>query len=279
MQPKYKRTLSLAPVVALVAVAGAAAMPVLAQDGSDGHTETHLAQAVSTLDTPTASNAAALETARQAEAAETSRNNDRIALADKVSAVVAEQAANDSRHAIIRGAWAREKVRLKRAKATALSLRQRQAKAHTQQVKAQRARAAARLVLNRKVQAAATRAAAKRAAVKRAAVSRAAVQRTSSPARQGSPKAFAQSLVGSGAQYRCLVLLWERESGWNYRADNPSSDAYGIPQALPGSKMASAGSDWRTNPQTQIRWGVRYIKDRYGTPCAAWAHSEKVNWY
>lgn len=275
MQPKYKRTLALAPVVALVAVAGAAAMPVLAQNGPDGQNETHLAQAVSTLDTPAASNAAALETARRAEtAAETSRSNARIALADKVQAARVAKAATDRKAAGIRGAWAREKVRLKRAKATALALRQRQAKAHTQRVKAQRAQAAARLVLNRKVQAAARRAAAKRAAVQRAAV-----QRTSSPAPQGSPKAFAQTLVGSGAQYRCLVSLWERESGWNYRADNPSSDAYGIPQALPGSKMASAGSDWATNPQTQIRWGLRYIKDRYGTPCAAWAHSEDVNWY
>lgn len=94
----------------------------------------------------------------------------------------------------------------------------------------------------------------------------------------GSPKAFARSLVGDG-QFGCLEALWNKESGWNHRADNPSSDAYGIPQALPGSKMASAGADWATNPLTQVKWGVGYIEGRYGSPCAAWAHSQAVGWY
>jgi murein DD-endopeptidase MepM/ murein hydrolase activator NlpD len=80
-------------------------------------------------------------------------------------------------------------------------------------------------------------------------------------------------------EFNCLNLLWNRESQWNWAADNPSSSAYGIPQALPGSKMASAGADWRTNPVTQIKWGLDYIADRYGTPCAAWGHSESVGWY
>jgi len=71
-------------------------------------------------------------------------------------------------------------------------------------------------------------------------------------------------------QYRCVAYIWEQESGWNYRATNPSSGAYGIPQAIPASEMTSAGSDWRTNPATQIRWGLGYIKTNYGTPCAAW---------
>jgi len=97
------------------------------------------------------------------------------------------------------------------------------------------------------------------------------------------PKAYARTLVEargwSSSQFTCLDLLWKRESGWNYKADNPSSSAYGIPQALPGSKMASEGSDWRTNPATQIKWGLNYIAGRYGTPCAAWAHSERVGWY
>lgn len=62
-------------------------------------------------------------------------------------------------------------------------------------------------------------------------------------------------------------------------ADNPSSSAYGIPQALPGRKMSSAGADWRTNPATQISWGLGYIANRYGTPCAAWSHSRSHNWY
>ena len=74
-------------------------------------------------------------------------------------------------------------------------------------------------------------------------------------------------------QFTCLVSLWQRESGWNASASNASSGAYGIPQALPGSKMASAGSDWQTNPATQIKWGLGYIEGRYGNPCNAWGHS------
>ncbi len=80
-------------------------------------------------------------------------------------------------------------------------------------------------------------------------------------------------------QFRCLDFLWTRESGWRADAYNASSGAYGIPQSLPGSKMASAGADWRTNAATQIDWGLGYIDARYGSPCAAWAHSEATNWY
>jgi len=80
-------------------------------------------------------------------------------------------------------------------------------------------------------------------------------------------------------QFTCLDKLWARESGWNHRARNNSSGAYGIPQALPGPKMKSAGADWETNPATQIKWGMGYIKGRYGTPCKAWEHSENVGWY
>lgn len=85
---------------------------------------------------------------------------------------------------------------------------------------------------------------------------------------------------GFGAdQWSCLDSLWTKESNWRVDADNPTSSAYGIPQSLPGSKMASAGADWATNPVTQIRWGLGYIEDRYGTPCSAWAHSRANNWY
>lgn len=80
-------------------------------------------------------------------------------------------------------------------------------------------------------------------------------------------------------QYSCLVALWNKESGWRYNAANRSSGAYGIPQALPGRKMASAGSDWQTNPATQITWGLGYISGRYGSPCGAWKHSKSVGWY
>jgi hypothetical protein len=80
-------------------------------------------------------------------------------------------------------------------------------------------------------------------------------------------------------QFDCLVSLWNRESHWNAFAQNTSSGAYGIPQALPGSKMASAGDDWQTNPVTQITWGLGYISGRYGSPCGAWAHSQALGWY
>ena len=80
-------------------------------------------------------------------------------------------------------------------------------------------------------------------------------------------------------QFPCLDKLWKKESGWNHRAANPSSGAYGIPQSLPGSKMASEGSDWRSNPATQIKWGLGYIKGRYNTPCNAWSHSQNTGWY
>jgi len=81
------------------------------------------------------------------------------------------------------------------------------------------------------------------------------------------------------SQFSCLEKLWEKESGWNHKAENRSSGAYGIPQALPGDKMKSAGSDWESNPATQIEWGLGYIEGRYGTPCSAWAHSQDVGWY
>ena len=83
--------------------------------------------------------------------------------------------------------------------------------------------------------------------------------------------------TGSG-EFGCLVKLWNKESHWNVHAANPSG-AYGIPQALPGSKMSSAGPDWQNNATTQIKWGLGYIKDRYKTPCGAWSHSQSVGWY
>ncbi|MFI7444354.1 aggregation-promoting factor C-terminal-like domain-containing protein [Nonomuraea indica] len=99
----------------------------------------------------------------------------------------------------------------------------------------------------------------------------------------GSNKAVAKAMMGSfgfGAdQWGCLESLWHKESGWNERAMNRSSGAYGIPQSLPGSKMASAGADWQTNAATQIKWGLGYIKGRYGSPCSAWGHSQRVGWY
>jgi hypothetical protein len=100
---------------------------------------------------------------------------------------------------------------------------------------------------------------------------------------QGTAQAFARQLslqLNWGQdQYSCLVKLWTRESNWNYRANNSSSGAYGIPQALPGNRMAAEGSDWATNPETQIRWGVKYIENRYKNPCNALVHSNNIGWY
>lgn len=99
----------------------------------------------------------------------------------------------------------------------------------------------------------------------------------------GTAKAIAYDQVAARgwgqSEYQCLVALWERESNWNVSAENPTSGAYGIPQSLPGDRMASAGADWRTNPTTQITWGLDYISSRYGTPCGAWQHSENSGWY
>jgi hypothetical protein len=99
----------------------------------------------------------------------------------------------------------------------------------------------------------------------------------------GSAQAIAYAMVMDRgwelAEYDCLVALWNRESHWNVYAENPTSHAYGIPQALPGDKMATVADDWRTNPATQITWGLGYISGRYGTPCGAWDHSERKGWY
>lgn len=99
----------------------------------------------------------------------------------------------------------------------------------------------------------------------------------------GSAQAYAASAVAArgwaNAEFDCLVALWNKESGWRVNAMNPSSGAYGIPQALPGAKMASAGADWSTSAATQIEWGLGYVQNRYGTPCGAWGHSQSVGWY
>lgn len=112
-----------------------------------------------------------------------------------------------------------------------------------------------------------------RRAARRAAIAAAAQQQSPPPppaSGGGDPRAYARSLVGA-AQFACVDAIFTRESGWNPTATNPASGAYGIPQALPGAKMASAGPDWQTNPDTQVRWGVQYMIASYGSPCGAWA--------
>jgi hypothetical protein len=95
----------------------------------------------------------------------------------------------------------------------------------------------------------------------------------------GQAQAVAKKMSGDSAQYQCFSNIVEHESGWNPSATNASSGAYGLVQALPGSKMSSAGSDWKTNPATQIKWGLDYMKDRYGSPCGAWNFWQANSWY
>jgi hypothetical protein len=152
-------------------------------------------------------------------------------------------------------------------------------------------RAAARQTAERRAAAAAAREAARLAAQQQAQeVQQAAQQRTQQTqpapavaAPSGSPQHIALGMLASygwsSSQFSCLDSLWDEESGWNLTATNPSSGAYGIPQALPGSKMASAGPDWQTDAATQIRWGLGYIQETYGSPCSAWAHEQADGWY
>ncbi|GAU65195.1 hypothetical protein SSP35_01_05330 [Streptomyces sp. NBRC 110611] len=91
-------------------------------------------------------------------------------------------------------------------------------------------------------------------------------------------QAIARQMI-PGDQFQCFSNIVDHESSWNYRASNASSGAYGLVQALPGSKMASAGADWQTNPATQIKWGLNYMNDRYGSPCGAWSFWQANSWY
>jgi hypothetical protein len=91
-------------------------------------------------------------------------------------------------------------------------------------------------------------------------------------------QAMARQMVPAD-QFQCFSTIVDHESSWNYRATNPSSGAYGLMQALPGSKMVSAGDDWQTNPATQIKWGLNYMNERYGSPCGAWDFWQANNWY
>lgn len=132
---------------------------------------------------------------------------------------------------------------------------------------------------------AAAAAAAKAAAARKAASASPNVAIGGATADPNGAKAYAASQLGNygwgSGQMGCLISLWTQESGWRANAYNASSGAYGIPQALPAGKMATAGSDWMTNQQTQINWGLNYIKLSYGSPCGAWNHEMSVNphWY
>lgn len=120
-----------------------------------------------------------------------------------------------------------------------------------------------------------------RAEAERAAAAAEAQARANTPegAKQSAREIMASQYGWGADQFQCLDSLWNKESGWNYQAVNPSSGAYGIVQAWPADKLATAGADWRTNAATQIKWGLQYISASYGTPCAAWGHSQAMNWY
>lgn len=151
-----------------------------------------------------------------------------------------------------------------------------------QAARAEARAAAVRRAVARKV-AAAAQAAAERAAAVQPTASASPVAVQAAPAASGTPQQIAEQMLSqygwSSSQFSCLEPLWARESGWNVYAENPGSGAYGIPQAMPGSEMASAGAGWQTDAATQIRWGLTYIEDRYGSPCGAWAHEENTGWY
>ncbi|GAA0912674.1 transglycosylase SLT domain-containing protein [Streptomyces thermoalcalitolerans] len=142
---------------------------------------------------------------------------------------------------------------------------------------------AARTAIAKKAEAEKAAKEAKERAEREAAASRSAAREAVSFAVKSSytvaeVQAIARSIVPAG-QFQCFSNIVNHESSWNYQATNPSSGAYGLVQALPGSKMASAGADWRTNPATQIKWGLNYMNERYGSPCGAWSFWQANHWY
>jgi hypothetical protein len=185
-------------------------------------------------------------------------------------ASAADQLAAERAAAIARAD--REATRVKIAAAKQAATRAKSLGKQTKAIVAQQAKIKAALA-----------AAAKKAAEEKAARARALANRGYQPG-VTDPREIARQILknkfGYGSsQFDCFDNIIMRESKWDINATNPSSGAYGIPQALPGSKMASEGSDWRTNPATQIIWGIKYMEDRYGSPCAAWSFKSAKGWY
>ena len=176
-------------------------------------------------------------------------------------------------------------IHLTAARSDVAKLKVSQALAESAAVKRAAARkAAARLAAKRRAAKRAAELRAQQAAAAAVPAPAASPQASSGSAPQpsGNPQQIAAAMLGSygwsPSEFGCLVSLWNLESGWDVHASNPSG-AYGIPQALPGSKMASAGPDWESNAATQIRWGLGYIKSLYGSPCGAWSHEQADGWY
>ena len=142
--------------------------------------------------------------------------------------------------------------------------------------------AAAKTAVAKKAAAEKAEKAAKEKAEAKAAAAKASKSSSSFPVQSSYTVAQIQSMAASmvpSGQYQCFSNIVDHESSWNYRAVNASSGAYGLFQALPGSKMSSVGSDWQTNPATQIKWGLNYMDSRYGSPCEAWSFWQANNWY
>ncbi|MFL6026816.1 MAG: hypothetical protein ACJ72G_02890 [Friedmanniella sp.] len=222
--------------------------------------------------TTTGASSAASDAERTARQTEANRSSSRDQLSESALAQAIQRSAalRDQGRSITRE---QDKIAAQHKAAAAA------AKARAQKLRAQKARAAA----------AAKKAAAARAA-KKAAAAKAARERRQQVAARGyqpgtsNPREIARQILrnkyGYGAdQFSCFNNVIIRESNWDINATNAASGAYGIPQALPGSKMASVGSDWRTNPATQIIWAVGYMKSSYGSPCGAWGFKSSHGWY
>jgi hypothetical protein len=193
-----------------------------------------------------------------------------LAISAPAAATAADQLAAERAAAKARAN--REAERVKLAAAKQADKRANSLGKQTKAIAAQQAKIKAELV-----------AAAKKAAEEKAARERALRNRGYQPG-VTDPREMARQILknkyGYGSsQFDCFNNIIIRESMWRVNATNPSSGAYGIPQALPGSKMATVASDWRTNPATQIIWGIEYMKDRYGSPCAAWSFKSANGWY
>lgn len=152
------------------------------------------------------------------------------------------------------------------------------ARAHAKAEARKKAQARAEKRHEAAVQAKKARHKAEREHQRKQAASRSAERGSAAAAPSGSPQDIARQIIGSESQFQCFSHIVERESGWDVHAQNPSG-AYGLVQAKPGSKMSSAGPDWRNSAATQVKWGLGYMKDRYGSPCGAWSFWQSNNWY
>jgi transglycosylase-like protein with SLT domain len=210
--------------------------------------------------TDSAADAASTELKQAAQ-----RSAERAKLASTAAKLASRRAKTLARHG---KSVAAHEARLKAAAAKAAAERAR-ARAEALRAAAERVRAEAERA-KAEAEAAAAR--------KRAMANRGYLPGTSDP--RDIARQILQNKYGYGAdQFSCFDNIITRESRWNVHATNPSSGAYGLPQALPGSKMATVGSDWQNNPATQIIWGVEYMDKRYGSPCAAWSFWQAHSWY